>query len=235
MLTTSWSARAGAALTEVDSLDGLARASRENAANIRMRPGVYRMTDYLTEDVLRGIREGVDHSQSRPPVPMFVFRGDDNQLDLTGVTIEIDTTLYKKLPQGGYTRCFILAGKGNTIKGLTLRNTGPDDGSNGNILSIEGPDNTLDDVTLHVRGSFPYGYGDLLGKGGPNLVPLRKQSGIQVLGSRSLLRRCKVFSRAFGHCFYIQAGEQIRLEDCYAEGSVRSTTAMLADLSLIHI
>ena len=80
-------------------------------------------------------------------------------------------------------------------------------------------------------GSFPYGYGDLLGKGGPNLVPLRKQSGIQVLGSRSLLRRCKVFSRAFGHCFYIQAGEETRLEDCYAEGSVRSTTAMLADTS----
>ena len=231
MLAGSWCARADVALTEVDSLDGLARVTGGNGANIRMRPRVYRMADYLTEDVLRGIRDGVDHSQSRPPVPMFVFRGDGNQIDLTGVTIEIETTLYKKLPQGGYTRCFIIAGKGNTIKGLTIRNTGPDDGSNGNILSLEGPDNTLEDVTLHVRGSFPYGYGDLLGKGGPNLVPLRKQSGIQVLGSRSLLRRCKVFSHAFGHCFYIQAGEEIRLVDCHAEGSVRPTTAMLTDTS----
>jgi hypothetical protein len=80
-----------------------------------------------------------------------------------------------------------------------------------------------------VHGSFPYGYGDYLGKGGPNLVPLQKQSGIQVLGTGTVLRRCRVFSRAFGHCFYIQAGTDILLEDCYAEGSMRPTSDMLRD------
>lgn len=222
---------ASAAVTEVDSLAALAEATRGNGAGIRLKPGVYRMADYLTEDVLKDIREGIDRSQPRPPVPMFVLRGNDNRIDAAGAVLEIDTTLYQKVPRGGYTRCLIIAGKGNTIRGLSIRNAGPAEGSNGNILSVEGPDNTLEDVTLNVRGSFPYGYGDLLGKGGPNLVALQKQSGIQVLGSRTVLKRCKVFSRAFGHCFYIQGGEGSRIEDCYAEGSMRTTAEMLADTS----
>lgn len=216
---------------EVTSLRELADAAAKDNGTVTMKSGVYRMADYLTDEVLQQIRDGVDRKQSRPPVPMFVFRGNRNRLNLRGVTLEIDTTLYKKLPGGGYTRCLIVAGQGNTIDGLVIRNTGPDQGSGGNILSVQGPDNTLNDVTLHVHGSFPYGYGDLLGKGGPNLVGLQKQSGIQVLGDRSLLRRCRVFSRAFGHCFYIQVGDGIRLEDCYAEGSMRATSGMLADTS----
>lgn len=213
----------------VDSLDALAEVSAGDGVEVRMKPGTYRMADYLTDEVLAEIEKGVDRGQSRPPVPMFVFRGNDNRFDFTDVTIEIDTSLYAKVPQGGYTRCLIIAGKGNMLEGLTIRNTGPNTGSGGNILSVQGDDNTLADVQLHVHGSFPWGYGDLLGKGGPNLVHLEKQSGIQVIGSRTLLKRCKVFSRAFGHCFYIQGGEGSRLEDCYAEGSVRSTTDMLTD------
>lgn len=215
---------------EVSSLADLARAAAQSGQSIRMKPGTYRMDDYLTEEVLKAIRAEIDRTQKRPPVPMLLLRGNDNRIDFRGVTIEIDTALYAKLPQGGYTRCIIVAGSGNTLTGLTIRNTGaPGVGSNGNILSVAGERNTLEEVTLHVCGSFPYGYGDLLGKGGPNLVPLQKQSGIQVLGTGTTLRRCKVFSRAFGHCFYIQAGDNILLEDCYAEGAVRSTTEMLAD------
>lgn len=225
-------AGADEAVTRVSSLRDLAKAAAGNNRTITMEPGVYRMTDYLTEPVLEAIRAGVDRSLPRPPVPMFVFRGDSNRINLTGVTVEIDTTLYQKVPQGGYTRCLIVAGKGNRIDGLSIRNTGPEDrGSNGNILSVAGDDNTLENITLSVCGSYPFGYGDLLGKGGPGLVPLQKQSGIQVLGNRSVLRHCKVSSRAFGHCFYIQEGGDIRIEDCHAEGVTRGTTEMLRDKS----
>ncbi len=216
-------------VVSVTNLAELARVAAADGQTIRLEPGVYRMADYLTPEVLTEIKAGVDHKQARPPVPMFVFRGGGNRFDLRGVVIEIDTSLYKLLPQGGYTRCLIVAGAGNMISGLSIRNTGPNQGSGGNILSLAGERTVLEDVTLHVHGSFPYGYGDLLGKGGPNLVPLQKQSGIQILGSDSILRRCRVFSRALGHCFYIQVGARIRLEDCYAEGVMRSTTDMLRD------
>lgn len=215
----------------VGSLAELARVAAQNGQQIRLLPGVYRMGDYLTEPVLREIHAGFDRKQGRPPVPMFVFRGNDNRIDCRGATIEIDTSLYAQLPQGGYTRCLIVAGSGNTLTGLSIRNTGPNQGSGGNILSLAGERTTLEDVTLHVHGSYPYGYGDLLGKGGPNLVPLQKQSGIQVLGSGSILRRCRVYSRALGHCFYIQVGGNIRLEDCQAEGVMRATSDMLRDTS----
>jgi hypothetical protein len=221
-----------AAEITVSSLAELARIAAQDGQSVRVAPGVYRMADYLTEDVLKEIHAGVDRTQSRPPVPMFVFRGSTNHFDLRDVVIEIDTSLYAKLPGRSYIRCLIIAGNNNTFDGLTIRNTGdPAKGSGGNILSVAGAGNTLENVTLHVRGSFPYGYGDLLGKGGPNLVPLQKQSGIQVLGTHTTLRRCKVFSRAFGHCFYIQGGEDSLIEDCYAEGAMRSTTEMLRDIS----
>ncbi|MEY4487734.1 MAG: hypothetical protein RIQ79_242 [Verrucomicrobiota bacterium] len=213
---------------EVATLADLARVASESDRQIRLKPGVYHMADYLTAPVLAEIRAGIDRTQKRPPVPMLLLRGDRNRIDARDAVIEIDTALYKKLP-GGYTRCIIVAGADNTLVGLSIRNTGPDDGSGGNTLSLAGARTTLEDVTLHVHGSFPHGYGDLLGKGGPNLVSIRKQSGIQVLGSGSVLRRCRVYSRAFGHCFYIQGGDNIRLEDCYAEGSMRATSEMLSD------
>ena len=215
----------------VTSLAELAEAAALTGQSVRVAAGTYRMADYLTDEVLQQIRDAVDRTQKRPPVPMFVFRGDGNRFDFRDVVIEIDTTLYDKVPEGGYTRCLIIAGSGNHLEGLTIRSTGPNQGSNGNILSVQGASNTLQDVTLHVYGSSPYGYGDLLGKGGPNLVPLKKQSGIQVLGAGTTLRRCKVFSRAFGHCFYIQVGDDILLEDCYAEGALRSTSEMLGETS----
>jgi hypothetical protein len=225
------SVAAHAAEIEVASLADLARVAAQDGQQIRLTPGVYRMADYLTEPVLAEIHAGFDKKKGRPPVPMLVLRGNDNRIDCAGAVIEIDTSLYKLLPQGGYTRCLIVAGAGNTITGLSLRNAGPNQGSGGNILSLAGERTTLEDVTLHVFGSFPYGYGDLMGKGGPNLVGIQKQSGIQVLGSGSVLRRCRVYSRALGHCFYIQVGGDIRLEDCYAEGVMRATSDMLRDTS----
>lgn len=219
-----------AAPIEVSSLAELARVAAQDDRDIRLRPGVYQMAEYLTEPVLEAIRAERLGKPGRPPVPMLVLLGDRNRVEADGATIEIDTALYKKLP-GGYVRCIIVAGEDNTLRGLSIRNTGTNQGSGGNILSLAGERTVLEDVTLHVYGSSPYGYGDLLGKGGPNLVGIKKQSGVQVLGSGSVLRRCRVYSRAFGHCFYIQQGGDIRLEDCYAEGALRATDDMLRDTS----
>ena len=215
---------------EVASLNDLASAASLSHQEIRLRPGVYRMADYLTGTVLEAIRKdrtGKPEAE-RPPVPMFVFKGNGNRIDCRDAVIEIDTSLYQKLPPG-YTRCIIVEGRENTITGLSIRNTGANRGSGGNILSLAGDCTTLEDVTLHVSGSYPYGYGDLFGKGGPNLVSRQKQSGIQIIGNGSVVRRCRVYSRAFGHCFYIQDGEGIRIEDSYAEGTMRATIDMLRE------
>ncbi|MFA9193365.1 hypothetical protein AAGV33_03030 [Flavobacterium sp. FBOR7N2.3] len=200
-----------------------------------MKPGVYSLADYLTpERIAKLLTElpAQTEQQKRPPRWFLRFNGNNNTFDFTGVTIEINTELYRTLPYG-YMRCVFIDGNGNTIKGLTIKNTGPKDiGSNGNILSIFGNNTLLEDIKVFVSGSS-YGYGDLFGKGGPNLTNLQKQSGIMIAGQNNILKRCKVFSRAFGHCFYIQTQghdtRDILLEDCYAEGEVRTTNDILAE------
>ena len=221
------------AVVEIGRVKELAAYAAMSGNHIRLKPGTYRMSDYLSDDVIAEVKKDVPAGPGRAPVWMIRFAGSNNHFDLRDVVLEIDTTLYPKLPRG-YTRCLFVPGSNNVIQGLTIRNTGPNLGSGGNILSIFGDGNRLEDVTLYVSGSKPYGYGDLLGKGGPNLVGLQKQSGIMLAGRDTIVRRCKVISRAFGHCFYVQqpsgiTTDNVRLEDCYAEGVVRSTADMLRE------
>lgn len=217
---------------DISSLKDLVQAASQNGRTLRMKPGVYRLTDYLTEEVVADISKSIDRGKGgRPPIPMIALTGSDNRFDFREAVFEIDTAIYPKMPVG-YLRCILVSGNHNTVTGLTVRNTGEDRGSNGNIFSTLGDDNVIDGVTLHISGSFPHGYGDLLGKGGPNLVsPLLKQSGFMTGGNRNTLRHCRVFSRAFGHCFYIQNATGTRIEDCYAEGEMRATSDMLRDTS----
>jgi len=232
LLACAGAARADDQPVQVASLQELAHVAAENGHAVRMKPGVYRMADYLTADVIATITKGIDRSKpGRPPIPMLAFTGNDNRFDFSDVVIEIDTSLYPKMP-AGYMRCLLVTGSHNTITGLTVRNTGADRGSNGNTFSTLGNDNTIEGVTLHVFGSYPHGYGDLLGKGGPNIVtPLLKQAGFMTGGNRNTLRHCRVFSRALGHCFYVQNAVGTRIEDCYAEGEMRPTSEMLRDTS----
>jgi hypothetical protein len=224
---------AEADVIEISSVKELADYAARSGNQVRMKPGVYRVADYLTADVIAAVRAEVPPGPGRPPVWMIRFSGSDNTFDLRGVTLEIDTSLYPRLPRG-YMRCLFVPGSNNSIDGLTIRNTGPEQGSGGNILSIWGKSNRVENVTLYVRGSKTYGYGDLFGKGGPSLAPMQKQSGIMVAGEDHIIRRCKVISRAFGHCFYVQKPEgmttrNVGIEDCYAEGEMRSTSDMLRD------
>lgn len=215
---------------EVSSLEELMELAAKDGREITLAPGTYRVNDYLTPERIAAVHEHAkDFEGRRPPMPVLDFSGSGNTFNLEGVILEIDTSIYPQLPQSGYHRFFFISGSRNLFRGLTIRYVGPNQGTNGNCLTLWGDGNTLEGVTLYVHGSSPYGYGDLLGKGGPNLVHLKKQSGIMVGGDNCRLKRCKVISRAFGHCFYIQGAHNTLLEDCYAEGIHRITTEMLAE------
>ncbi len=216
----------------VDTLDDLFALAQQSGNQLTLPPGTYSLSDYLTPERLAEVGKDYDRSnQKRLPMPVITFGGSDNTFDLEGVTFEVDTRIYDHIPSYGYHRFFFISGNHNTFKGLTIRYVGPNQGTNGNCLTVWGDGNTLEGIHLFVHGSSPYGYGDLLGKGGPNLVHLHKQSGIMIGGDNTTLKRCKVISRAFGHCYYIQGAHDTLLEDCYAEGIHRTTTDMLAETS----
>lgn len=219
-----------AASVEISSLEELMKYAAKSGNQIRMKPGTYSAKEYLTPERMAAVGRNMDLTKKkRLPLPVLNFSGSNNSFDLEGVVLEVDTAIYDHLPTFGYHRFIHVSGQNNQLKGLTMRYVGKQQGTNGNCISLWGDNNVLEEVTVFVHGSSPYGYGDLLGKGRGSLVRLKKQSGIMVGGDNCTLSRCKVISRAFGHCFYIQGAQNTLVKDCYAEGITRSTNDMLRE------
>lgn len=218
LLTIAGSIARGADV-EISSLKELADYAQRSGNRVTMEPGVYWMDEFISLANVAERRKKADWQ-------FLTFSGHNNVFNLTGVTVEFDTALRSALRPPIHTDEFVISGRGNTIRGLTITNTGDGVSLGGAVLGLIGEDNTLVDCTLHVRGSSPYGYGDLFGKGG------YKHSGVHITGANWRLIRCKVFTKAFGHAFYIQENAaDLLFENCHAEGVMRSTDEILRETS----
>jgi hypothetical protein len=211
-------------VVEIDSLEQLTELAGKSGNTVRMKPGVYRLIDHIP---LRQIAERTKAARWH----FLEFSGNDNAFDLTDVTIEVDTRLRAALRAPIHNPEFLVSGANNVLSGLTVTNLGDGTSSGGSVFSVRGERNTLRDVTLHVRGSSPYGYGDLFGKGGGAVIGHRKHSGLQVTGDHTRLIGCRIYMRSFGHGFYVQGATDVHFEDCCVEGEMRSTDDMLSETS----
>ncbi|MCG6157516.1 right-handed parallel beta-helix repeat-containing protein [Rubinisphaera margarita] len=208
---------------EISSLRELAEFASRSDNVVRMKPGVYRYTDYMSRDALASRRKAGDFT-------FMQFSGDNNRFELTDVTIEVDVSIRGIGRPPVHTNEFIFSGDGNTITGLTITNVEHGLSQGGAVISCTGDGNSFEKVTLHVQGSRPYGYGDLFGKGG------YKQSAFQVTGDDTRIIDCELYMKAFGHGFFIQKGAaNTLLEGCYVEGVLRSTDEMLAETEGIAV
>jgi hypothetical protein len=218
-------ARAAApAVVELDSLADLERHAALDGQTIRLKPGVYRSADLLTPDAIAARRE-------RQEFAVLNFSGNDNTFLLDGVEIIHDTALRHALRPPIHTTEFLLSGRRNTLRGLVITCVGEGTSPAGALFQISGDGNTVSDCVFTVTGSFPYGYGDLFGKGGKPVIGHRKHSGFLVTGDSARVLRCKLYMRSFGHGFFIQGGDNHHFEDCHVEGVMRSTDDMLAETS----
>lgn len=212
---------------KVSSIKELAEYASQSGNVITMPPGVYQLTDYLSIDSMI-----VRHE--RKEFPYIVFSGSNNVFNLDGVEIEVDTELRTVLNPPIHSNEFLVTGSKNTFNGLTIRCIGEGTSRGGTVLQVAGKGNVLKDMTLYVAGAYPYGYGDLFGKGKAKetVISHKKHSGLLVTGSNTKLYRCKLYNRSFGHCYFIQQNpENVYFEDCYAEGAIRSTDDILAETS----
>ena len=207
----------------VSNLEELSKYLNQDGNKVRMKPGIYKMKEYLNEDSIsqrlaRGEREYLN------------FSGNYNTFIFEGVTFEIDTELRKQLRHPIHTNEIIVTGNSNTLKGLTIIHTGNTTSPGGATFCIDGQNNTIYDFILHVKGSFPYGYGDLFGKGGPDVIRHQKHSGFLINGSRTKVYNTKLYMKSFGHGFYIQKNaSDIHLENCLVEGETRTTDDVLKE------
>ncbi|MFB9052687.1 hypothetical protein ACFFVB_06295 [Formosa undariae] len=209
---------------KINSLKELVNYASKSSNVITMAPGVYQLTDYFTLDSM-----AVKHD--RKAFQFIVFSGSHNVFKLDGVEIVVDNKLRAALSPPLHSNEFLINGANNVFEGLSFKYKGEVNAPGGAVLEVGGKDNTLKNVVLHVSGSFPYGYGDYLGKGKNNVVKHQKHSGLLITGFNTKLLACKVFMKSFGHAFFIQGGDNTYFKDCYAEGEIRSTDEMLAETS----
>lgn len=209
----------------VSSLKELASYVAKSNNRVTLKAGKYRLTDCLNADSIQAKVQRKDYQYLN-------FSGDNNIFIFDDVEIEIDTRLRELLKFPIHTSEIMVTGRSNILQGLTITSIGNGLSPGGATFEVAGEKNSIKNFTIHVQGSFPYGYGDLFGKGGPDVIRHQKQSGFLITGSHTNILGCKLYMRSFGHGFYIQkdAGD-IYFENCYVEGEVRPTDEVLKETS----
>jgi hypothetical protein len=208
---------------EVSSVKELRAVMTESHQQIVMAPGTYVVSDLLDSKTV------------------FHLSGSDSVYDLSGVTLQIPlSTLRKMASKGAHGRAaYRITGDRITLKGGTFENT-YDDGMTTvtdfgkynqnkhyhpaggmNEMSISGDDVQVIACKLTVRGSFPYGYGNMYGIGRGNVVGLKKHGGIHSTGDRLIIDGCRVKMESFCHAIFFTDGDGITVRNTLVEGGVR--------------
>jgi hypothetical protein len=207
----------------VSSVKELRQVMTKSHQYIVMAPGTYVVSDLLDSRTV------------------FHLSGSDNVYDLSGVTIQIPlSTLRKMTSRGAHGRAaYRITGDRITLKRGTFENiyddgmtTVIDFGSYNqnskyhpaggmNEMSISGDDVQIIDCKLTVRGSFPYGYGNIYGIGRGNVVGLKKHGGIHSTGNRLIIDGCQVKMESFCHAIFFTGGDDITVRNTFVEGGVR--------------
>jgi hypothetical protein len=200
---------------EIDSLDALRSYATQNNVNVRLKPGTYT----------------IDRATSHH---FIQFIGYGSHFDLHGVTLRIDTKLFRQFgnPGGvdGFYCVIDLVGERIVFEGVTTENFGdlPGIQSRNKMFNVCGVGDVLRDVDITTSGSSPWGYGSLYGIGGGDV---RKMNGIRVgwpaIGAKLL--NCRVHMRAMGHAIFVQGATDTLIEDCHVDGLLRPTNEILAE------
>ena len=210
---------------KISSLKQLAHYAQMSDQHIVMQAGSYDLASFLNADSIAAKIARKDYNYIN-------FRGSNNTFILKGVKLIIDTRLREKLKFPIHTDEIVVDGSNNYFEGLEITETENGLSPGGATFNLGGSGNTVKNFKLLVRGSFPYGYGDLFGKGGPDVIRHKKQSGFLVTGSNSKIYGVKLIMRSFGHGFYVQKNaDNVHFEDCYVEGESRKTDDVLAETS----
>jgi len=94
-------------------------------------------------------------------------------------------------------------------------------------MAVNGDNNTVRDVSLHVTGSYSSGYGNPFGAGRKHTVAPRRHSALLVTGRNNRVVGCRIISRAFGHGIFIRGAVDTLVKHCYVEGKMCNTDEIL--------
>jgi hypothetical protein len=207
-----------APLVGVTSLSELKTYLDKDNVNLRMKPGTYVFnTDNCGEGKLF------------PDPTLILITGSDCTYDFTDVKFEFDTEIFKAYGRVEVIE-FQLVGKDNVVKNLTMEDIGNTVPTRTALcLSLDGENNRIEGFTATTRGSAPYGYGDMFGKGRGATIALHKHGACQFRGIDNHLLNCTFYLHSYGHGIFIQGAKNALVEGCHVEGELRTTDEVLAE------
>ncbi|WP_372743938.1 hypothetical protein [Lutibacter sp.] len=208
----------GITYTTVNTIADFIATLNQNDVNIKLAPGTY---SFGPDDITSGLI---------PDYEMFVFRGSNSNYDFTDVTFEFDTALWSAYGSEEVVQ-LRLYGENITVKNLTVVDIGDSAPAyRARNMHLDGVNNTVDGFHISTSGSYPYGYGDLFGKGGGAVIGHNKHSGILIRGEGNTLKNSTIISRSYGHVVFIQGGKDVLIDNVYVEGDeMRTTDDVLAE------
>ncbi|QDV44244.1 Extracellular serine protease precursor [Stieleria neptunia] len=202
--------------------------------------------------------------------PIFLeLGGSNNTYDLTGTSINLDTRKLdgfgRRLGHDSGVRVVKVSGDGNTVTGLQVTghdlamDTDPNAQRHADwaavYIQMTGSGNTVDGVNVLTRGSTPYGYGDVFGKGarkdpqgwppGPALdengdpvgdgvglpwIAHRKTSAFQVIDAvNAVVNDMHLDVKTYGHGFFVQGtSDNTTLTNSTVTGELFSSNDVIA-------
>jgi len=170
---------------EVDSLNELSRKLDISNECVRVTPGTY----HFDAD---NVGEGKLFSNNH----VLQFTGSNNTYLFDGVTFEFDTEIFRQFGREDVNE-FHVTGSNNVFKNLVMKdlgNTAPFQTAQAVIM--DGANNRIEGFTITTKGSYPYGYGDIFGKGRTRTLNHRKHSGVLIRGDRNHLKGLSLHMRS---------------------------------------
>lgn len=202
----------------VNTIAELNTTLNQNDVNIKLAPGTY---TFGPNDIQSGLI---------PNAQMFVFRGNNSNYDFTDVIFEFDTELWSSYGSEEVVQ-LRLYGENIMVKNLKVVDIGTSAPTfRGRNMHLDGVNNTVDGFYISASGSYPYGYGDLFGKGGGSTINHRKHSVMLIRGEGNTLKNTTLISKTYGHVVFIQGGKDVLIDNVYVEGDdMRTTDDILAE------
>ena len=215
--------------TVVKSLAELQPYLDDDKVHVKLAPGEYIVT---ADDIRKGVYgKAMKQANFDEFYAVFPFLGSKSTYDFTGVTIKIMTAALKAAGGVDFREVYI-QGNNNVLKNLTLIDDGDVNDApakRAQNIVMDGAENRVEGFHVTVKGSFPYGYGDIFGKGGNNTIGHKKHSACLIRGNSNHVKDCTFIHRSYGHAIFCQAANDPIIEGCYIEGQISSTDKVLAE------
>ncbi len=165
---------------------------------------------------------------------LFLVEGNYSTYDFNGSTINVDIESVYSVTGSAKQEFFPLhfLGNWNTVKNYTQVDVGDDEdyASSGCTNAVmDGAYNTIYNIEIQSKGSYPYGYGECFGKGSGYVIKHFKHCGLLVRGNYNLVDYCRIYHKAYGHVQFQQAAWCPTIRNCYFEGEMGSTDFILDD------